>query len=182
MNDINRSTRLRQKFVTAVISLPVLLLSACESGQLSVGMTLTLNPSSQHYTITEEQNEHGVCIYYEQYTTDLPVQVDVQASDGSYVGGAEVRVYADYASNLYTGRNVMEIYVDKNNNGVVDPEDEIISAEGDGSYRVETGEYTGSTLFFVRLNLSCSWRGSVRAYAGDGYASMEISVSGGEIE
>lgn len=165
--------------INSALSAFFLLLTACDSDQLPVGTTVTLSPSEHIVTlVSHSPDETPACVTGEEgIYQDLPILISVTKSGGAPVGGAEVLLYSDYASNTFSGPDVIQVYADTNGNGVVDADTELVSSINSDAYKAKTDQYSGTTLVFVRLNLTCPYRGALKAYVGSSVAQALFEVS-----
>lgn len=150
--------------------------SACSSSIIPTDARLTLTPSTHTINIVETINTSDQCEYFEDNYQDIPLTITLSTDNGSPIGDEWVSVYTDFSANTYSGRSVLSLYEDHNSNGVVDGASELISGQDDDIARVRTGKHTGTKLLLIRINLSCAFRGEVRALAGPAYGSASFAV------
>ncbi len=158
-----------------------LIIGGCGNDIVPVDATLTITPGTHTTRITEQQNEVGQCLFDANHHVDIPILMQLTTVDGSPIGDAKLNVYVDFADNTYSGLTTLELYDDLNSNGVVDAPQEYISGFNDDIARVKTGEWSGSRMLLLRINLSCSFRGEVFAYTGGVSGRAEIEVVADEI-
>ena len=75
------------------------------------------------------------------------------------------------------GPPVLALYEDLNSNGVVDAETELVSGTEDSGYVGETRKYSGDKHMFLRINLSCSYKGNVHVRSQFAYRQMNVAVN-----
>lgn len=161
-------------FVTCLISL-----AGCTTEQLPVGAELQLAPESISINIEERLDENGRCLIDPQRYVDKAVVLALTDAQGSPIGGAEVKVYADWSGNTFPGFPVLGLYDDRggNNNGVVDPETELVSGADDSVATVRTDRFGGDRVLMLRVNLSCTYAGVVFAYVDGVTASLQVDIT-----
>jgi hypothetical protein len=161
------------------ILLPILVAAAlglqgCESDeQLPPQSRIRIFPEQIHWKIspTRQPCEINPDLYNDQ-------TISISVVDGSDVplGDVKVRLLLDLAGNTFSGTPRLALYADRNSNGVVDGPEELVSDESAPAFETQTGQHSGNTSVIVRVNLSCEYRGTLYAYAGDASASTEINV------
>ncbi|MFK8078023.1 MAG: hypothetical protein AB8B84_15660 [Granulosicoccus sp.] len=154
--------------------------SACTNSIVPNDATLMLTPSTHTIDIVEMRNATGQCEFFEANHLDVPLNIALSTNNGSPIGDEWVSIYTDFSENTYSGRPVLTLYEDINGNGVVDVDSELISGLDDDIARVRTDKFTGTKLLLLRINLSCAFRGEVRALAGpaNGAASFAVIQQG----
>jgi len=168
-------TPLSRTFAPASIA-GLALLAGCTSDQLPSGATLAIEPNARSFDIVERLDEDGRCRFVDGQYTDLPLVFALSDGQGAPIGNADVSVYADFAANTFAGYPALALYEDRNGNGVVDPESELVSGTADDAVRIDTDRFGGSGSLLLRVNLSCPYRGEVFAFAGGVSASASIDV------
>lgn len=151
-------------------------LIGCTNDVVPTSAVLTVTPATHEISITERQNEAGQCLFDASRYVDIPILMQLNTADGSPIGDITLNVYADFAANTYSGIAAFSLYDDLNSNGVVDPDTEFVSAVNDDIAQVKTGKWTGSRSLLLRINLSCSFLGSVFIYTGGTSARAAIEV------
>ena len=151
-------------------------LGACDTAQLPPGAALTITPEEQSYTVPDRRDDNGLCLIDPNLYVDLPLVFALRDAQGSPIGDAELSVYVDFGDNTYGGYPVLELYEDVNGNGVVDPESELVSGEGDEIARVRTDRYGGDAVLLLRMNLSCGYRGGVIGFVDGVSAGASFEV------
>jgi len=175
---------MRQKEIAAKLSVAIkylvscVYLSACNSGQLPVGASVKLSPSEHKVaTVVNNPNEPPVCLTDENGSyQDLPILISVTDTSGTPMGNAEVLLYSDYSGNTFTGPDVIQIFADTNGNGVVDADTELVSGIDSDAYKTITDQYNGTAMVFVRMNLTCPYSGSLKAFVGSSVAQAQLEV------
>lgn len=164
--------------VTRIWTLVLLVfgVSACTNSIVPTDAKLTLTPSAHAIDIVETRNASGQCEYFETNYLDIPLTIALSTNNGSPIGDEWVSVYTDFSANTYSGRSVLSLYEDLNGNGVVDGEAELLSGQDDDIARVRTDKFTGTKMLLLRINLSCAFRGEVRALAGPVSSAGSFSV------
>ncbi len=150
--------------------------SACTNSIVPTDAMLTLTPSTHAIDIIETVSASGQCEYTEANYLDIPLTITLSTDNGSPIGDEWVSVYTDFSANTYSGHSVLSLYEDLNGNGVVDGESELLSGQDDDIARVRTDKFSGTKLLLLRINLSCAFRGEVRALAGPAYGAASFAV------
>lgn len=158
------------------LGLVVLLLGACDRGQLPSDAVLTVSPDERKLLISEVQNAEGACLFDPGLFIDWPYVVNLTTEQGSPIRDASVRVYLDYAQNTFSGYPVMALYEDRNGNGVIDADTELISSANDEIAVFDTND-AGDQVFLLRANISCAWSGEVFVYVDGASATAHIDIS-----
>lgn len=164
-------------FFRVLVLVGLLTLSACDPNQQPSGADLSIAPNNRTFDVVETHDANGACQYFEQNVLDLPLLLVLSDGQGSPIGGATLGVNVDFAANNYAGLNVLALYSDDNGNGVIDGDTELVSGVDDPAYETKTATYSGERLLYLRVNLSCAFRGEVFAYAGAATASMSVEVT-----
>lgn len=153
-----------------------LLLMACDTGQLPPGASLSVTPAARRFEITALADSRGACHYDPASYQDIPVLVALRDAQGSPLTRAGLLVHADYADNVFTGLDVLNLYDDSNGNGVIDGASELVTGKDAPPFTTYTGRYTGERHFWLRVNLSCPYTGEVRVIAGPLTGQLRIEV------
>lgn len=165
-----------KKWISLLLSVGVL--ASCQSSdQLPAGASLQINPTSRSYTITVPEDFEVSCytgpgMLYE----DVPLLISLANDSGVPLGGVEVNVYSDYAGNTFSGADVLQLFEDLNGNGVIDGDSELVSGIEDGVYETKTSRSNGTAFLMLRMNLTCPYKGTIFAFAGQYSASMDANV------
>lgn len=159
-----------------ITALVLLALAGCTSGQLPNGATLTIAPAESRFTIVGRRDAEGRCSIDPARYVDLPFVIALRDAQGSPIGGAELSVHTTFSANFYSGYPVLELYEDRNGNGVIDEESERVDGEEDGIVRVMTSRYGGEHTLLLRKNLSCAYRGHLHAFVDGVATSAELEV------
>lgn len=108
---------------------------------------------------------------------DSLISIKVINQQGSVLGKVRLTISLDLAGNTYSGTEVLALYEDKNANGIIDDPQEKVSSNMAPIFITETNEYTGDKQLFVRVNLSCPYRGNLNVFTnGDAAGQLNISV------
>jgi len=157
------------------------LLGACDGGdQLPSQATLSISPAARTYTIVEYRDTQDRCRFDANRFVDVPIVMSLRDGDGASLGGVTVNVYVDFAANTFGPFSPLALYEDRNGNGIVDADTELVSAEGDDIARVELDALHGSRALLLRANLSCAYRSELFAYVDGVTASASVEVSARE--
>ncbi len=156
--------------------------SGCNSEQLPVNASLVISPEQRSYEIADNRNEDGSCFIDPEYHIDMPFVVRLAGPEGSPIGGVTLEAYVSLASNTFSGYPVLSLYEDRNGNGIVDADSELVSNVGDDLASLRTDDVSGSYSLLVRANLSCAYRGEVFVFGHGVSASASIGVSIGASE
>jgi hypothetical protein len=162
--------------ITIVLA-AMMMIIGCNSGQQPADTALNLTPSNRSFEIVQQVNEQNQCLFNPDFYQDVPLLFSLASGQGTPIGEADIAVYVDFSANTYSGLPVLELYEDNNNNGVVDDESELVTGIDDPAFHMRTEQYSGEHLMFLRINLSCPYRGQVFAYSGSASASMLVDVS-----
>lgn len=160
---------------TVMMSLVAVSLVACGAGDenpVPPGATITLSSSEYKWDIKAVEDP---CFINPDYYHDHLVNISVANSSGQPVGDVNVHLTLDLSGNTFSGFPVMGLFDDLNGNGAREPE-ELVSINGKGAYTVKTHPYEGSRAVWVRVNLSCPYRGTLSAYSGMASTSMNFIV------
>ncbi len=155
---------------TVALALVAGFLIGCDSEQLPANSSLDIAPSERKLIVDSVTQPDGSCIYNPESYIDYPFVARLTGPDGSPLGDAALRVYLSFAENTFSGLSVMALYVDRNGNGVVDADTELVSSADDDIAILKTDEVSGQKAFLVRANTSCPYKGEIFVY-GDGVAA-----------
>jgi len=155
----------------------LLVLSGCHSSQLPNDVELTISPTSRSVEIVQQVNAQNQCLFNPNNYQDVPLLFSLADGQGSPIGNADVGVYVDFSENTFSGLPVLALYEDRNSNGVIDGEAELVSGINDPAFTMKTAQYSGEHLMLLRINLSCPYRGEVFAYAKSTSAMMSVEVN-----
>ncbi|MEE9321486.1 MAG: hypothetical protein V3U76_13630 [Granulosicoccus sp.] len=158
----------------------VLMLSSCTTEQLPIGAHLIVSPSEHTIKIIENRDANDRCMLNPDYYVDFPVVITLLDVNESPIGDHDVSVYLDFAANTFSGYGLLALYKDANGNGVVDGDEELVSGREDNIAVVSTHSLYGSETLLLRVNLSCSFKGSITAIANGvvGKASILVVTEG----
>lgn len=160
----------------AATVLAAITLAACgaaDENPVPPGATITLSSSAYEWEIAPVDDP---CLVYPDYYNDHLVNIAVLSSSNLPVGDVNVHLTLDLSDATFSGTPVMGLYDDLNGNGAREPE-ELVSTDGSGAYTVKTNQYDGTKAIWVRVNLSCPYKGTLSAFSGAASTSMEISVT-----
>ncbi len=154
------------------------LLAACNTDQFPPDAVLQVSPQTKTITLTatDPSADMGCFVSPDTLYQDIPVNVSVTNEEGSPLGDVEVGMYMEYSGNTFSGPQVLQLYADRNGNGVVDGEPELVSGSEDGVYKTKTDKYHGTTMVFVRMNLTCPYKGQLYVFAGTNSATVDFEV------
>ncbi len=167
------------KFRIVIVSLlaSMSLLGCDSSGQLPSDAEVRISPESHSIDITQVTTANGGCAFNPNNYVDTPLLLSVHDEDGSPIGEADIRVNIDYSGNTFLGPPVLALFEDLNSNGVVDAETELVSSSEDDGYVGETRKYSGDKHMFLRINLSCAYKGNVHVRSQFAYRQMNVAVN-----
>ncbi|MDB4222400.1 hypothetical protein N9850_01410 [Granulosicoccus sp.] len=154
------------------------LLASCTENTVPANAVLDITPRSHSVQIIEWLDDNGGCVYAPENFMDIPLVLQFTTVNGSPIGESSILVYADFSENTYPGYPVLGLYDDLNSNGVIDSDTELVSGFDDNIAEVRTGKYNGAKTLLLRVNLSCSFRGEIRAIAGGISGAAVIEVNG----
>lgn len=178
MKDIGRKPKVVSRTSTLAAIVALALSSGCSNDQLPSDAKLSISPDSRTYKINEQLDEEGNCIFYEDYTIDIPLQVSLRDGSGNPIGDVELSVYADWTESTFGGRRFpLALYRDMNGNGMIDEDVELVSGADDDVAKFMTSEFGGSATLLLRINLSCSYRGQVFVFSEFASASTDIETT-----
>lgn len=151
----------------ALIVFVLPLVSGCQksSEQLPPNSSVIVNPSEITWEIA---NNGGVCNYDPNVYQDHTISIMVVNESNNYIPDAPLTVSLDLAGNTFSGIPVLALYDDKNGNGLADDPSELVSDNTDEIYDTNTDSVTGHKYLILRVNLSCTYRGTLSAFS-DGY-------------
>lgn len=172
MNVNNRKSTLSHFCLTTILAA---ILGACSGGSgdnpLPVNTSINVSPQGETFEIEENMDENGNCQFDLNRYIDQYITISVRNGQGSPIGRANLSISVDYGSNSFSGFPAMQLYDDLNGNGVVDDPAEYVTGADDPLFRTETAEFTGEKVVILRLNLSCSYAGSLNVFS-DGFSGM----------
>lgn len=160
-----------------LVLLAALTLVSCADETVPSNAVLDISPKSHSVQITELIDDAQRCVFTPENFMDIPLVLQLTTVDGSPIGGSPILVYADFSGNTYPGYPVLALYEDLNSNGVIDSDVELISGTDDDIAEVKSGKFNGAKTLLLRVNLSCSFRGEIRAIAGGISESSVIEVN-----
>lgn len=153
------------------------LLLGCESDVVTPGSKVYFNseesgeiewaikPNYQRDTDGDGVNDAD-CQIIEGLYQDHYFRIAVLNENGIPLTDIRMFVHLQLAENTFSQYPVLKLYADRNNNGVVDEPEEYVSSSMDPAYSTKTGSSDGEIAVIVRANLSCTYAGSVSAFAG----------------
>ncbi len=152
-------------------------LAACGAGRdenpVAPGSEVIIAPDE----ITWDIEPRGVaCAFDENNYVDEYLNIAVTDKDQIPLGDVKLSLSLTLSDNTFSGSPWLRLYDDLNGNGAVDHPDELVSGEEDGVHITTTDEFNGNKTVFVRVNLSCPYRGSLTAVAGAASARTHIAV------
>ncbi len=153
------------------------LLSACTTEQLPIGASLRITPDIRTLLIDAPDDPSEDCRFDPNRYLDVPLNITLTDAQDAPIGNAEIGVYVDFAGNTYSGSETLQLFQDKNGNGVVDAATELVSDFNSDIFRTNTDRWHGNALLLLRINLSCTYRASVFAFAGAVTGSANIEVA-----
>lgn len=166
------------KFCTSHLSVLLLPgLIACSGEQLPVDAQLSISPVERSYDIAETLDANGRCVINPELHIDIPFIVHLTTVEGSPIGDVELRAHLSLAENTFAGYPVLALYEDRNGNGVVDADTELVSGSDDGLATFRTDEISGGHALLVRANVSCAYRGELFIFGNGVTAEARIGVN-----
>ncbi len=158
------------------------LVAGCDGGdQLPPDAELFLSPQTRSVDIGDTFDAEAGCTFDANRFVDLPIVMSLRAGNGSPIGDAEVSLYLDWSGQTFPGFSALSLYEDRNGNGIVDADSELVSGRDDAIARVRLDDETGSHAMIVRMNLSCPFRGELFAFTGPFTAQASFEVMSAEI-
>ena len=143
------------------------------SNQLPPGTSVRVDPENITWTIA---NTGGVCNFNPDFYQDQTITVMVVNDSGTFIPDAPLSFTLDLAANTFSGVPVMALYNDVNNNGVVDGPNELVSDNTSGAYTDFTDKVNGSKQVIVRVNLSCTYKGTLYVLSDGFMGTTTIEV------
>ena len=168
--------------VIPLATLCALALTGCNPEQLPNDASLTISPGESKITVSGVEDRGEGCRIDPNVYLDVPFVIALRDGQGAPIGDAELLVHASYTANFFSGYPVMALYEDRNGNGVVDAETELVSGTDDGVARVKTSRYGGEHVLLLRKNLSCPYRGHLHASIDGVHAAVPVEVVDGEAD
>lgn len=147
----------------------------CDSGQIPTNAILAVSPQSRTFEVLHA--DAARCISSDNYYQDIPLLFSLITAEGSPIGEAELTIIADFTESTFSGFPVIRLYDDRNSNGVVDEETELVSGPNNLGFVTQTSRYGGERLVWARVNLSCPFSAEVFAYSGTVSTSARIVVN-----
>ena len=141
------------------------LFSACDSGQLPVDATLSVMPESRSLIIQPNLQADGSCVIDPGSFVDMPFVLNLRGPNGSPIGDADVSAFLDFAGNTSSGTPVLALFEDRNGNGIVDADTELVSDVDDDLAVVQTDDVSGDFTLLVRVNTSCPFVGDLVVFS-----------------
>ena len=174
----NSTNCLKLFFKAAVGVVLIHSLVSCTENTVPANAVLSMSPEGHTVQVTELVDASNRCVFSPGNYMDIPLVLQLKTADGSPIGNSPILIYADYSENTYLGYPVLGIYDDFNSNGVIDAETEFVSGFDDDIAEAKTGRYSGVKTLLLRVNLSCAFRGEVRAIASGISTSTLVEVVG----
>ena len=149
-------------------------LSGCGGGDpVPPSSTVLISPSSIKWEISAKPTP---CPVNSNVFIDHTIVISVLDTNNSPLGSVDIRVVTDLTGNTFSGLPVLNVYDDKNGNGVVDDPAELVSSNTSPAFMTATDRYTGTKTILLRVNLSCPYKGNLHVYAGAAYSNINIEV------
>lgn len=173
---------IRARTVSHVLN-AVLILGSCvflwscnsvTSTQLPPGTSVRVEPEEITWTIA---NTGGVCNFNPDFYQDQTISVMVVNESGTFIPDAPLSFTLDLSENTFSGTPVMALYNDTNNNGVVDGPSELVSDNTSAAYTARTDKVNGSKQVIVRVNLSCTYKGTLYVLSDGFLGTTSIEVN-----
>lgn len=154
----------------------VLAVMACSSEQLPLDAELTISPNQRSFEIDANAGAGGACVINPDVFLDIPFVVSLRNGEGAPLGDMPLQAYLSLAENTFSGYPVLALYEDRNGNGVVDADSELVSGADDYLARFRTDRLSGSHALLVRANVSCPYRGELFVFGNGVTAEAGIEV------
>lgn len=167
-------------WVPSVRHVPLLMMalaSGCSDRVVPQDAVLTVTPDAHETTVIPERDDYGRCQLYADRFMDIPLHMQLSTADGTPIGNATLAVHADFTAQSFSGYPLVQLFDDRNGNGVVDEQSELVSGEDHDAVTVKTDRWSGARGLLLRINLSCAFKSDVLVLAGgvSGRASIEVS-------
>ncbi|HHJ14802.1 MAG TPA: hypothetical protein ENJ79_10605 [Gammaproteobacteria bacterium] len=143
---------------------------------LPPGTTVLIQPAGREFRLGSELRDAAGNCQYGVVFQDIPVLVSVLRSDGAQISEAPLRFALDFSGNTFTGQPVLQLYDDRNGNGIAEP-GELVSDFDDPLYRTRTEAFSGEKLMLVRVDLACTFEGTLTVVSGAFLSEMTIQVT-----
>lgn len=160
----------------SVLTLCVALIG-CSSDQLPNDTVVRIAPGDKMINVASVFEEDMFCFTDGGLYQDVPLLITVSDGQGTPLGDAEVGVYADFTGNTFNGVDVLQLYRDRNGNGVIDAPEELVTSNTSDIFRTDTDKYDGSTSLMLRMFLTCPYEGEIYVFSGTSSATMNVGVS-----
>jgi len=163
---------------SALIVASSLMLSSCSTDQLPVGTSIVVMPSEKSFNMGRADPDTPLYCVPEPDAPyqDVPVQISVVDAHGTPMGDVELLIYTDFSANSFSGPDVLRLYADSNDNGVIDEKVELVNGHDSGVYKTKTDLYHGTAMVLVRMNLSCPYLGELHVFSGSTSNVVEFEV------
>lgn len=147
-------------------------LSGCEeTNQLPVGSTAEIFPSEVQWNIQAATS----CNFEDGPFNDQRVSVSLKDADGLPLIDAPITISLDLSDSTFSSTAVLALYDDTDGDGLFG-DNERVSTDEQSAYNTRTNSRSGSKQLMVRVNLSCPYKGSLYAFAGNSGVLMNIAV------
>lgn len=157
----------------AILAIATVSLFGCGSDQLPVGSSLKVFPNDVSWTIAGNGN---TCDVENGPFNDQLVTLSLEDAQTRAIGGFPVELSLDLSGNTFSGAEVLSLIHDANDDGIYSA-DEKVSVDGGPIFTVNTGSLNGEVNVVVRVNLSCSYRGTLYAFAGSSGTLLGFTVT-----
>lgn len=157
--------------LTAILA-GLLMLGGCEqTNQLPADSKISVFPTDVQWNI----GNRTTCNLVEGPFNDQQVQLSLVDADNLPLIQAPLTVSLDLSESSSNGAAVLGLYDDLNGDGLYQ-HDELVSDNTRAAYATHTDSRSGVKRLMVRVNLSCPYRGSLYAFAGNTGTLLSVNV------
>jgi len=163
---------------TIVLGFAIALMS-CSNGQLPIGAKMEVVPANKSFYLGAFDSKSTLICSNNSDAVyqDVPVNISITDAQGSPLGGVDVGIYAEFSGNSFSGPEVLQVFADRNGNGVIDQKTELVSGRESEIFKTRTNRYDGTAMVFVRMNLSCPYSGELYIFSDAGSRQIKFEVT-----
>lgn len=154
----------------------IVLMACCtfscnDTDQLPVGAEIKAFPEEVSWIVGPAET----CVFSPDYYNDTIVSLSLVDENNSGIVDAAIDVSLDLSEATFTGTETLRLYYDKNADGIYS-EDEKVSVADGPLFSARTDSLNGVLRVMVRVNLSCPYKGTLYAYAGNTAAAVGFDI------
>jgi len=147
------------------------LFSCGATDEIPVGSSLSAFPSEVSWAIGPSES----CDVENGPFNDSHISLSLVDGDLGPLIDTNVSVTLDLSEASFSGTEVLSLFHDANSDGIYTP-DERVSGNGEPVFSARTDDDSGVLRVMVRVNLSCSYSGSLFAFAGRAVTAVQFDV------